>query len=156
MSRSAMLSMKNMWEYSKSEDRLCWPKLIKTHKQPPKEEQILMLEQKSKLVSSTSSKTVICPFVDLFLHLLTLYFVSDTILGSGDRGRNKRKSRLPSSNFYQMEDASRFLWHNDSKILPGARGWGGFLLRPCPNSAEKLSVSSSICYRHNWWKTVGT
>lgn len=48
MARSATLSMKNMQEYSKPEERLCWPKLIKPHKHPPKGEQILMPEQKNQ------------------------------------------------------------------------------------------------------------
>lgn len=46
MAKSGTLSMKNMQEYSTPEDTVL-PKLIKTHKHPPKEEQILILKQKN-------------------------------------------------------------------------------------------------------------
>lgn len=100
MARSAMHSMENMREYSKPEERLCWPKLMKSHKHPPKGEQILILKQRnqsSSLQACLSHKHFlrqIYLFIDLSWHLLSLYSVSNTTLGTGDKGMNKIKEKI--------------------------------------------------------------
>lgn len=80
----------------KAKDRLCWPKLIKTHKHPHKGEQILMLQQRIKEFSSLSLSTSY-RYSSFHLFVLTftlsLYFMADTVLGTTDRRKNKMKKK---------------------------------------------------------------